>query len=82
MVNEQETRRCEQILTEAPAVIGTSMSKTIILAVKIVARGTISVGGQSTLPMLRWTGSMAVRLIVTLDPDAAHGTFCSSSSMA
>lgn len=78
----KEHRYTPWTLTEAPAVIGTSMSKTIILAVKVVASGTMSVGGHRTLPMLRWTGSIAVKLIVTLEPDAAHETFCSSSSMA
>jgi hypothetical protein len=68
--------------TDAPAVMGISISKTMILAVNNVANGTKSVGGQSTLPMPRVTGFMAVRLRVTFDPDAAQGTNVSSSSIA
>jgi hypothetical protein len=41
------------ILTEVPAVIGTPISNTIILAVNAATKGTMSVGGQRTLPMFR-----------------------------
>lgn len=68
--------------TEAPAVMGICISKTMILAVNNAASGTNSVVGQSTLPILKFIGSMAVRLRVTFEPDAAHGTNASSSSIA
>lgn len=57
------------------------MSNTIIRAVKTVANGTISDGGQRTLPMLRWIGSMEVKYRVALVPAAAQGTLCSSTSI-
>lgn len=54
----------------------------MILAVNDVASGTKSVGGQSTLPMPTFTGSMLVRFRVTFDPDAAQGTNASFISIA
>lgn len=68
--------------TDAPAVMGTCISNTMIRAVKTMASGTGSVGGQRTLPMLRCTGSIAVKYRVALDPAAAHGTLSSSTSIA
>lgn len=62
--------------------MGTAISNTMIFAVNVVASGTKSFGGQRTLPMLRLTGSMEVRLRTTFDPEAAHGTKPSSNSMA
>jgi len=69
-------------ITEVPAVMGTSISKTIILAVNCFARGTTSDSEQSTLPMLRFTGSTDVKVRTTFEPEAAHGTDASSISMA
>lgn len=63
--------------TEAPVVMGTWTSKTMILAVKLRARGITSDSGHSTLPMFKLTGSMAVKNSVTLAPAAAH---CKSAS--
>jgi hypothetical protein len=68
--------------TDAPAVMGISISKTIIRAVKMVASGTGSVGGHKTLPIFKWTGSTAVKYSVALEPAAAHGTLSSSTSIA
>lgn len=39
--------------TDVPAVIGIVMSKTMILAVKIVASDTTDVGSHKTLPTFR-----------------------------
>ena len=72
----------QRIRTDVPAVIGTWMSKTMILALKVVMRGITSLGGHSTLPMLICRGSMAVRCKVTFEPAAAHSSFSSSDSMA
>lgn len=68
--------------TDAPAVIGTWISKTMIRAVKTVASGTRFVGEHRTLPMLRLTGSTSIKLRVTLKPAAAQGAYSSSISIA
>jgi len=41
------------VRTDVPAVIGIVMSNTMILAVNVIARGTIDVWGHSTLPTLK-----------------------------
>lgn len=53
----------------------------MILAEKLRARGMTSDGGHRTLPILRCTGSIAVRYNVTLEPAAAQGRFSVSASM-
>lgn len=82
MRNPKFTLSAFTSLTDAPAVIGTWISNTTILAVNVVARGTKSVGGQSTLPMLTLMGSIDTKCRDMFEPDAAHGTDWSSISMA
>jgi len=68
--------------TEVPFVIGTWISKMMILAMNTVASGTRFPGEHRTLPMLRWMGSMDVKYKVALEPAAAHDTLFSSMLMA
>lgn len=68
--------------TDVPAVIGTWISKTMMRAVKLVTKGTTSVGGHNTLPMVICLGSTAVRCKVMFDPAAAHSSLSSSDSIA
>lgn len=58
------------------------MSNTMILAVNDAAIGIKSVVGHSTLPILRWIGSTAVRYSVAFVPAAAHGRLSDSVSIA
>ncbi len=54
----------------------------MILAVNVVAKGTGSLGVQSTVPMLSCTGSIEMRWSVHAVPEAAHSTLLSSTSIA
>lgn len=62
--------------------IGTWISKMMILAMNTVASGTRFPGEHKTLPMLRWMGSIDVKYKVALEPAAAHDTLLSSILMA
>lgn len=59
--------------TDVPAVIGIVISNTMILAVNVVASGTINVGGHNILPTFKWIGSTPVMYKVTVCPAAAQG---------
>lgn len=79
-MSEAETMR--GVLTEAPAVMGTWMSNTIILAVNVDDRGTTWLGRHSTLPIFNDTGSTPVRVRFTLEPAPAQGRPSPSLSIA